>query len=124
MNTSNIATDQNIVPPWHSGNSVSILECRSYSVCQVVFILVDKLMPSSDLLVAGCFLLAITIITAYLITSDGIARSKQLAIRQGQAKVSGIIHTCTYILYLRNEDTILIILWTGIPITTTIAGEW
>ena len=81
-------------------------------------------MPSSDLLVAGCFLLAITIITAYLITGDGIAQSKQLAIRQGQAKVSGIIHICTYILYLRNEDTILVILWTGIPITITIAGEW
>ena len=71
----------------------------------MVFILIDKLMPSSDLLVAGHFLLAITIITAYLITSDGTARSKQLAIRQGRATVSGIIHTCTYILYLRNEDT-------------------
>ena len=64
MNTSNIAADQNIVPAWHSGNSVSILECRTYRVCQVVFILVDKLMPSSDLLVAAvsCWLLLLSLL--------------------------------------------------------------
>ena len=29
-----------------------------------------------------------------------------------------------YILYLRHEDAILVFLYTGLPITTTIAGEW
>ena len=29
-----------------------------------------------------------------------------------------------YILYLRCEDDILVILCMGIPITTTLAGEW
>ena len=29
-----------------------------------------------------------------------------------------------YILYLRYEDIILLILYTGLPITTTLAGIW
>ena len=52
-------------------------------------------------------------------------RSRWLAIRpvywQRQVTIS---HTCTYIMYLRCEDAILAILCMGLPITTTIAGEW
>ena len=33
-------------------------------------------------------------------------------------------NTYMYILYLRSEDNILAILCTGLPITTTIAGQW
>ena len=29
-----------------------------------------------------------------------------------------------HILYLRNEDATLAILWMNLPITTTVAGEW
>ena len=83
----------------------------------------------------GWLLLAITIITDYLITSDGsVPRTKQegagslplirLANWQRLVTVLGIIHTCIRILYLRFQDAILAILSMGLPITTTLAGEW
>ena len=55
-------------------------------------------------------------------------RSRQLTISQvdwqRKATVSDIIHSYMYILYLRCEDNILAFLCTGLPITTTTAGQW
>ena len=74
-------------------------------------------------------MLAITIITAYLITSDGKAlRYKEQAAYHlaGQLAEMGNCfkhNTHMYILYLRHEDAILVILCMGLPITTTVAGE-
>ena len=51
--------------------------CYAYVLIVVVFTLVGRLLPGSDLLVClyscGWLLLAITFITAYLITSNGCA---------------------------------------------------
>ena len=41
-----------------------------------------------------------------------------------QATASGTMIMCSYILYLRNNDVILVILCTGLLITTTVASEW
>ena len=75
-------------------------------------------------------LLAVTIITVYLITSNGsVPRlKKQAAYHQPSrlAETSDCFrhNAYMYILYLRSEDNILAILCTGLPITTNIAGQW
>ena len=74
-------------------------------------------------------LLNISIITAYLITSDDSAsRYKEWATYHliGWLVEMGNCfrhNTCIYILYLRCEDVVLAILYTDLHITTTFASE-
>ena len=99
----------------------------STNVCMRVCVCVSapKLWITSGIITTGCLLLAATIITAYLITSNSLTptegkRSRWLAIRpvykQRPSSLSSIanISMCSYILYLRCEDVILAILCTYI----------
>ena len=53
------------------GTVLIYLNCHMCCVCWVAFIHVGEFMPGSDLLIASSWLLlALTIITAYLITSN------------------------------------------------------
>ena len=94
----------------------------------VVFTLVGGLVPSSDLLdcllsVVGCCWLLLHIQQPVMAVHQG-RRSRLLTIRlvdwQRRATVSIIIYTYNYILYLRHEYTVLVILCMGLPITTTV----
>ena len=74
---------------------------------------------------------ALTIITAYLITSDDRAprTRKQTAchfadLLVSQMTISGIICVCICILYLRCKEAMLTIPYKGLATTTTIAGKW
>ena len=87
---------------------------------------------ASDLSVVGCQLLLAVTITAYPLTivialHQG-GKSKQLAIRlvywQISVTCSGIVHMYIYILYLRHEDAILVILCSSLPIAMAYAGKW
>ena len=95
------------------GTVLAYLNCLTYCICQVVFIFVGGLMPIAICLFAcsQCWLLlAITIITTYLITSEPVMpmhqgrKSRWLAIRpvyqQGRVTVSGIINMCIYIVHI------------------------
>ena len=62
-------------------------------------------------------MLAITIITAYPITSDGSAPKVAGGLPLGRS-------TGRDGRYPRHEDTILTILCTGLPITATLVGQW
>ena len=80
--------------------------------------------------VGGWLLLAITIITAYWATSDGstLRQKEQAAYHQTGllTETDNCFKHCTYvyILYLKSEDASVVILFTGLPITTNLAGEW
>ena len=112
-----------------------VLELLHYCVCWVVFILVDGLVPGSNLFVclfvaSGWLLLAITIITPYLIPSNGCTPRQKKQVLYHQAGLlagtgNDFRHNMyVYNLYLRYEDAILSSLCTSLPITNTIAGEW
>ena len=69
-------------------------------------------------------LLAITIITAYSITSDGHASSRQVTDLLAETGDCFKHNAYMNILYLKCEDAMLAILYMGLPITTTVAGQW
>ena len=92
-----------------------------YIVFMVVFTLVGRLAPGNTLL-AWLLLAIITIITAYPITSNG-SYSYYQAGQLTDNNFSGIICTYMYILYLRHEDALPVILYMGLPIITTLAIE-
>ena len=84
----------------------------------------------SNLLVICSRQLVVAIIPVYQITSDGHAPRQKKEATCHQAHLLAVTDKClrqnmyVYILYLRCEDTILAILFTGLPITTTIADKW
>ena len=73
-------------------------------------------------------MLDITFITAQAMIMHQGKRSSWLIIRpiywQRWAITSDITHSYLYLLYLVNEDVILLILCMDLPITTTNAGQW
>ena len=92
--------------------------------------LVDLSLVVIYLFVSGWLLLAFTIITAYLITCDGHAPRKKEQVAYHYAGLLAEMgkrfrhNMHMYILHLRHEDVILVIMCTGLPITTTIADQW
>ena len=69
----------------------------------------------------------VTIITTYLITSDGSEKEQAAHHWAGQlAEMCDCFrhNTHAHILYLKYEYAILMILCTGLPITTTIVVQW